>query len=71
MEQHIHCNNFKPLFFFFFLFLGPHLLHMEASRLGVESELQLVATAVATATATATATSDLNRVCNLHHSSQQ
>ena len=38
---------------------------MEAPRLGVESELQLLAYA------TATATRDLSRVCNLHHSSWQ
>ena len=30
-------------FFFFFVFLGPHLWHMEVPRLGVESELQLLA----------------------------
>ena len=29
--------------FFFFCFLGPHLQHMEVPRLGVESELQLLA----------------------------
>ena len=28
---------------FFFLFLGPHLQHMEIPRLGVELELQLPA----------------------------
>ena len=28
---------------FFFCFLGPHLQHMEVPRLGVESELQLLA----------------------------
>ena len=50
------------LFFFFFL-LGPHLLHMEVLRLGVESELQLPATA--------TAMQDPSCVCDLHHSSWQ
>ena len=40
--------------FFVFAFLGPHLQHMEVLRLGVESELQLLAYATATATATAT-----------------
>ena len=49
---------------FFFFFLGPHLWHMEVSRLGVESELQLLAYAPATATP------DPSCVCNLHHSSQ-
>ena len=33
------------------LFLGPHLQHVEVPRLGVESELQLLAIATATATA--------------------
>jgi len=41
------------------------LWHMEVPRLGVESELQLLAYAIATATP------DLSHVCNLHHSSQQ
>ena len=35
---------------FFFSFLGPHLQHMEVSRLGVELELQLLAYATATVT---------------------
>ena len=38
---------------------------MEVARLGVESELQLLAYA------RATATWDPSRVCDLHHSSQQ
>ena len=38
---------------------------MEVSRLGVQSELQLLAYA------TATATGDLSYVCDLHHSSLQ
>ena len=50
---------------FFKLFLGPHLQHMEAPRLGVESELQLQAYA------THTATPDLSCICDLHHSSWQ
>ena len=37
---------------------------MDISRLEVESELQLPAYT------TATATQDLNRMCDLHHSSQ-
>ena len=36
-------------FFFFFCFLGPHLLHVEVPRLGVKSELQLPAYTIATA----------------------
>ena len=48
----------------FFCFLGLHLRHMEAPKLGVESELQLPAyTRV-------TATPDPNHVCDLHHSSR-
>ena len=35
---------------FFFVFLGPHLWHLEVPRLGVESELQLPACTTATAT---------------------
>ena len=31
------------LFYFIFVFLGPHLWHMEVSGLGLESELQLLA----------------------------
>ena len=29
----------EVVFLFFFCFLGPHLLHMEVPRLGVELEL--------------------------------
>ena len=46
----------------FFFFLRPLLRHMEVHRLGVMSELQLLAYA------TTTATPDLTHVCNLHHS---
>ena len=54
--------------FFFFLFLGGgglHLQHMEVTRLGVQSELQLPAYT------TATATQDPSHICDLHHSSGQ
>ena len=47
--------------------LGPHLPHMEFPRLGVESELRLLAYT----TATATATRDPSHVCDLYLSSQQ
>ena len=47
------------------LFLGLHPRHIEIPRLGVKSELQLMATAIATAI------SDPIRVFNLHHSSWQ
>ena len=53
------------VFLFCFVFLGPHPLHMEVSRLGVKSELHLPAYA------TARATQDPSRACNLHHSSWQ
>ena len=36
--------------FFSFVFLGPHLQHMEVPRLGVELELQLLAYTTATGT---------------------
>ena len=52
-------------FFFFFCFLGQHLRHMEVPGLGVESDLELLASA------TATAKPDLNCVCSLHHGSWQ
>ena len=51
--------------FWFFIFLGPHLQHMEVPRLGVKSELQLLACA------TATAMPDPTCVWDLHHSSWQ
>ena len=55
------------LFFPFlsFVFVGPHLQHMEVPRLGIQSELYLPAYT------TATATPDLSCICNLHHSSRQ
>ena len=37
------------LFYLFFVFLGPHLQQMEVPRLGIESELQLLAYTTATA----------------------
>ena len=51
--------------FFFFVFLGSNLWHMEVPRLGVELELWL------SAYATATATPDPSWVCILHHNSWQ
>ena len=58
-EKHLH------FFFFSFCFLGPHLQHMEVPRLGVQSELQLLAYTIAAATP------DLSHVCNPHHGSRQ
>ena len=50
----------------FFLFLGPHLWHMEVPRWGVKSELQLTYT-----TGIAAARQDPSCICDLHHSSRQ
>ena len=55
----------KFLFLSLFCFLGLHLQHMEAPRLGVELELQLLAYT------TAAITRDPSHVCHLHHSSWQ
>ena len=44
---------------------GPHPWHMEVPRLGVKSELQLLAYAAATATW------EPSHICDLHHSSWQ
>ena len=52
-------------FFFFCLFLSPHLQYMEVPRLGVILELQQPAYT------TATATWDRSRICDLHHSLRQ
>ena len=41
---------FYRLILFYYLFLGLHLQHMEVPRLGLESELQLLAYAIAIAT---------------------
>ena len=38
------------LLYLFFVFLGPHLQQMEVPRLGIESELQLLAYTTATET---------------------
>ena len=67
---HISVSNFLFFIFYFYVFiyccfLGLHLRHMEVPRLGVESELQLLAYAMATAM------QDPSHVCNPHHSSQQ
>ena len=66
LSQHFKDRN-KLIFSFFLscVSLGPHLWHMEGSKLGVESELQLPAYA------TATTTPDPSRICGLHHSSWQ
>ena len=50
--------------FVLFCFVGPHLWHMELRRLGVKSELQLLAYT------TATAMPDPSYICDLHYSSR-
>ena len=55
-----------PVFCFFsFLLFRPHWRYVEVPRLGVESELQLLAYT------TATTAQDLSRIYDLHHSSRQ
>ena len=66
-ERHVlllcHLNSASVLLIFcFLLLLGPHPWHKDVPRLGVKSELQLLATA--------TATQELSHVCCIHHSSQ-
>ena len=51
--------------FVLFCFLGTHLQHMKVLRLGVKSELHVLAYTVAIATP------DPSNICNLHHSSWQ
>ena len=63
MLEHLAPSSKCQHFIFIFCFLGLHLQHVEVPRLGVESELQLLAYA------TATATQDLSLYCDLHHSS--
>ena len=57
--------EWRDFHFFFFLFIGLHLGHMEDRRLGVESELQ------PPAYTRATATGDPSRVCDLCYSLRQ
>ena len=58
-------QDFIYLFICLFLLLWRHQRHMEVPRLGVESELQLLAYT------TTTATPDPSHFCNLHHSSEE
>ena len=65
-----HMSKLKHKFcfcfcLFCFCFLGLHLQHMEVLRLGVKSELQLLAYAIATAKWYP------SHVCSLHHNSRQ
>ena len=65
MKTFIWCNTHLYTIFLSCLFFWPHPRHMEVTRLGVESELQL------STYATDTAMPDLNHICDLHHSSWQ
>ena len=60
-----HRGSATRNFFFSFLLLGPHPRHMEVTKLGVKSELEL------TTYATATARPDPSHICSLHQSSPQ
>ena len=62
---HSHHHTEVHCFLFAFFFLGSHLCHMDALRLGVELELQLPACS------TARATLDPSLVCDPHQSSRQ
>ena len=48
------------IYLFIYLFLGPHLWHVEVPRLGVKLELQLQAYTIVTP--------DPSHICDLHHS---
>ena len=56
---------FKFVFIDFFFFLGPHLWPMEVSRLGVESEVQLLAYTTATATLDQATSATSTKVCSI------
>ena len=60
-------SSFCEFFFgvFVFVFLGPRMWHVKVCRLGVESELQLLAYT------RAMATPDPSHICDLCHSSWQ
>ena len=64
-EQSLLTSMTFFFFFFFFVFLGPCPWHMQVPRLGVESELYLMAYT------TATSTPNPSRVCDLHYGSWQ
>ena len=58
-----HKSSIQAFFFFFFWFLELHLQHMEASRLGQGANQSC--------SSQPTPTRDLNRICDLYHSSWQ
>jgi len=57
-----YCPMVSWFFSFTFFLLSPHLGHMEVLRLGIQSELQLLADT------TVTAMWDQSHIYNLHHS---
>ena len=61
-KQAKSCQICGVFLFLFFCFLGPYLWHAEVPRLGVKSELQLLAYTIATAM------QDPRCTCALHHS---
>ena len=64
--SHLRQGPPQPLpFLNFFSFLGLHVRHMEVPKLGVQSELQLLAYT------TVTATQEPSHVCDRHPSSRQ
>ena len=67
-HTHTHTHTHTYMFFFsyyLFFFQGLHLQHMDTPRLGVKSELQLLACT------TTTAMTDLSHICDLHLKSWQ
>ena len=67
-QRHTLSSGCMPGFVLCFLFFfnsGLHLQHMEVLRLGIESELQLLAYT------TGTAMQNPSHICDPHHSSQQ
>ena len=64
-REDFSMHSFLHVLLEVYCFLGLHPRHMEVPRLGVEPELQLLASA------TVTATQDLSHVCDLQHSSWQ
>ena len=65
INSYFTTPDLNSILFYFFGFFGLHPWHMEVPRLGVQSELQLLAYI------TATAMPDPSCICDLHHSSQQ
>ena len=65
LESYVFFSAFGEYFVVVVAFLGLHQWNMEVPRLEGKSELQLLACT------TVTARQDLNRICDLHNSSQE